>query len=496
MACQKLLPCCVPISKRLMLILFGTHIIAGYLFLSPSYIRPDSIAVMSWLRSVVVDGDFLFFNEWAGFGMLGDGFAYFKEVTPVSALANHWWIGTSMVTAPFYLVSHVVSVLLNGDLFPADGFFGLDLATAGWTSVFFHALTMTFALLAVRRIREPQARDRGFIMAALVCTSLGTPAFWYAFRMPIGTHAAGMMLVGLLTYLCIRVEQEIDSRETAWNSPLLLGLILGLAIATRIQHVVLVPAVLYALLATRRPLRDFAVVAVGAALPLLVQGAAWFVVYGNPLGPIAAGAHLDGVTWTPFRRLAFLPVLLSSWRGLFVWSPVWAPAILGWILLARRFSVRTPPARRRHLPAHVCRRTLCQRDARPLLVGRHVVRPSPVRRPDRACGHRALGISGALSPEGPRRDLPRNCMVGRADDFRHRGHHQSFALRQLGGSRSRDPPHRHGAFIRTPSVSGHVLVAGDPIRDRYPDHRPGFGRSLAIRSRPGLVQPADSFSRG
>lgn len=332
---QELLPCGVPISKRLALILIGTHIAAGYLFLAPSYIRPDSIAVISWLRSLVVDGDFLFFNEWAGFGMLGDGFAYFKEVTPVGALANHWWIGTSMVTAPFYLVSHSVSALLIGDLFPADGFFGLDLATACWTSVLFHALTITFALLAIRRIRDPHLRDCGFTVTALVCISLGTPAFWYTFRMPIGTHAAGMMLVGLLTYLCIRVEQENNNREKAWDSPLVLGLILGLAIATRIQHFVIVPAVLYALLATRRPLREFAVVAVGAALPLLVQGSAWFVVYGNPLGPIAAGAHLDGVTWMPFRRLAFLPVLLSSWRGLFVWSPVWAPAILGWILLAR-----------------------------------------------------------------------------------------------------------------------------------------------------------------
>ena len=62
--------------KRAALILVGIHLVAGFLFLSPSYIRPDSVAVHSWLRSMVVDGDLLFYDEWAGFRML--------EVAPAS----------------------------------------------------------------------------------------------------------------------------------------------------------------------------------------------------------------------------------------------------------------------------------------------------------------------------------------------------------------------------------------------------------------------------
>lgn len=323
----------MPSSKRLPLILFGTHLLAGLLFLSPSYIRPDSVAVHSWLRSIVVSGDFLFFDEWAGFGMLGSGFAYFKEVTAVGALANHWWIGTSIVTAPFFLVSHMLSVLLPGALFPTDGFFGLDLATLGWSSALFHALAMAFAWLAVRRIDEPESARHAPVIVALVFASLGTPAFWYAFRMPIGTHAAGMMLVGLLTFLCIRFDPDRDDGDRSWISLLLTGLTLGLAIATRIQHVVLVPAVLFAM--KRRSTGERAVVGIGAAVPLLVQGAAWYAVYGTPFGPITAGANLEGVTWMPFHRISFIPVLFSSWRGLFVWSPVWAPALAGMFFLIR-----------------------------------------------------------------------------------------------------------------------------------------------------------------
>lgn len=297
------------------------------------------MAVHSWLRSIVVNGDLLFFDEWAGFRMMGDGFAYFKEVTEVGALANHWWVGASILAAPFYLVSHLLSILLPGQAFPNDGFFGLDLATLAWTSVFFHLLTLWLAAMAIGLLSgsRPPAR---LVVPTILCTSLGTPAFWYAFRVPIGTHAAGMVVVGFLTVVCIRQTcgRDDDARnrgDGGASFPFLLGLALGLAIATRLQHVVLVPAVIFALASARARTRDFGLAIAGSALPLLVQGAAWLVVYGTPFGPLSAGANLEGVTWMSFHRFAFVPVLVSSWRGLFVWSPVWIPALVGLVLLAR-----------------------------------------------------------------------------------------------------------------------------------------------------------------
>ena len=334
-------------TKRQAAVFAAVHILAGYLFLAPSYVRPDSVAIYSWLRSLVVDGDMLFFNEWAGFRMLGDGFAYFKEVTPVGALANHWWVGTSILTAPFYLPSHALSLLLPDAQFPTDGFFGLDLVTLAWASVLFHGLALGLAFLVFGLIEDRQPRARVFF-PALLFTSLGTGAFWEAFRMPLGTHAAGMFVVGLFTYLCVRVlkgAQRIvgtaaadsrarPARQFEWSLPLI-GFILGLAAVTRLQHVVLLPAALYVVFRARRPAREVFLACVGGLVPMVVQGAAWFAVYGTPLGPLQVGANLEGVTWMPFRSFAFLPVLFSSWRGLLVWSPVWAPALLGLLLLAR-----------------------------------------------------------------------------------------------------------------------------------------------------------------
>ncbi|MFA6957152.1 MAG: hypothetical protein WC538_14885 [Thermoanaerobaculia bacterium] len=316
-------------SKRDVLLILAIHLIAGFLFLSPSYIRPDSVGVMSWLRSAAIDHDFLFFDEWAGFGMIGNGFAWFKEVTPAGALANHWWVGTSILSAPFWGVSHLVSIALPGKLFPDDGFFGLDLVTLGWTSVLFGAIAL---ILASKVLRETDAalpeRD---LLLTLALTILGSPLFWYLFRMPIGTHAAGAMMVAALTWLCWRL---VSGRDDV--SPLLVGLVFGLAVVTRLQHALLLPAILFAGVRSRRSPRFYLLFAAGAAIPAAVQGAAWHAIYGTPLGPLARGANLEGVTWMPFRHVDLLSVLASPWHGLLTWSPVVLVAIAGWVALHRQ----------------------------------------------------------------------------------------------------------------------------------------------------------------
>ncbi|MCM2315259.1 MAG: hypothetical protein NDJ92_08920 [Thermoanaerobaculia bacterium] len=320
-------------SKRDAALILATFAIAGILFLSPSYIRPDSVAVMSWLRSAAMDGDLLFFDEWAGFGMIGDGFAWFKEVTTVGALANHWWVGTSVLCAPFWGVSHLVSLALPSPLFPDDGFFGLDLATLGWTSVLFGALA-SLAALAMIRETDPDSRGRDVAFSlALAC--VGTPMFWYVFRTPIGTHAAGMMLVGAIACLCWRLVSRPEE-----GSPLLLGLLFGLATVTRLQHVVLLPAIVFAGVRSRRSTRFYTAFAAGAAVPVAVQAIAWHAIYGTPLGPLVSGANLEGVTWMPFRTLQLVPVLFSSWHGLLSWSPIVLVSLTGWLVLYRDGAAR------------------------------------------------------------------------------------------------------------------------------------------------------------
>jgi len=280
--------------------IFAAHAICGALLLSPGWIRPDSVATYAYLRSMVRDGDLSFFNEWREFGMIRNGVTYFSEVTPIGALANHWWIGTSMMAAPFYVVG-------TG--------FADDASLLGWASVLFAAAALAIACLFIRSNKA----------LAIAAASLGTPLFWYTFRFPLGTHAAGALCVAVIFAALFLTE-----------SGSLTGLAAGLAIATRLQHFVLLPAIVMVGIAQRRRGRWW-LSAIGAgALPLAAQAIAWYAIYGTPLGPLTRGANLQGVTWMPFQHITLWQVLFSSYHGLFAWSPVALIAIIGWIAALRR----------------------------------------------------------------------------------------------------------------------------------------------------------------
>jgi len=279
---------------------FAAHALLGFLFLTPAYIRPDSVATYAYIRSMVDDGDLSFFNEWSAFGMVKNGVTFFSEVTPMGTLANHWWIGTSMLSAPFYVI---------GLRFADDG------SLFAWASVLFVAAALWIACLFLQSHRT----------LALVAASLGTPLFWYTFRFPLGTHAAGALSVALILASLFLSDRGSD-----------VGLSAGLAIVTRLQHFVLLPAIVVIGIAQRRP-RKWWIAAIGAgALPIAAQAIAWYAIYGTPFGPVTRGANLQGVTWMPFQHVALLDVLFSSYHGLITWSPVVAVAIIGWFVAPRR----------------------------------------------------------------------------------------------------------------------------------------------------------------
>src|SRR5437763_602189 len=130
--------------------IFAAHELFGLLLLTPAYIRPDSVATYAYARSMIDDGDLSFFNEWSAFGMVRNGVTFFSEVTPAGTLSNHWWLGTSMLAAPFYTLG--LRLADDGSLF-------------AWASVLFVAVALWIACTFI----ESQK------VLALLAASLGTP---------------------------------------------------------------------------------------------------------------------------------------------------------------------------------------------------------------------------------------------------------------------------------------------------------------------------------
>ncbi len=304
----------------------AAQLMLGLVLLSPVFIAPDAVATYSWLRSAVFDHDFLFFNEWAMFGLIQRGVTLFKVMTALGTLANHWGIGTSLVAAPFYLVIRVAA-WLYGVPAQAEGLFGIYGLGLAWITVAFGAVI----LLLLRRMIQREGGTSTEIWVALAGLWLGTPLFYYQYRLPLGTHLFGALWIALVCWVLQRHDEENPRLAAA-------GFALGLGIATRLQHVVLIPAIIWWLWRRRVRPRDWLRFAAAMMPGLVCQWIAWQIVYGSPAGPVIGGANPAGPTWAAFDQLAFGRVLFSSFHGLLPWSPVLALAIAGWVWRIRRGS--------------------------------------------------------------------------------------------------------------------------------------------------------------
>ena len=295
--------------------------IAGVLCLRPGYVIPDALATWSWLRSLLLDGDLLFFNEWGARGLIRDGYPFFKEITATGALANHWWIGSTWIALLPYAGAHALASASGGTL-GAGGLGGVYVWTLSWLSL---------GCLWLVWLISDRITGGAKSVTALLLLTLGTPLFWYAFRFPTLSHLPGAAAVGLLVWCIWRSE-----REASPSLDLGIGISLGLAAAVRLQHALLLFAVIVALLLLRRPLAGWLRVAAGVMPFALLQGGAWFAIYGTPLGPLVRGVDPGGGTWAPFRNVALIDVLFAPWNGLFVWAPITLLAVVGWVGQARR----------------------------------------------------------------------------------------------------------------------------------------------------------------
>jgi hypothetical protein len=311
--------------SRLVFWIVLAHVGLGFLLLSPGYIRPDSVGTLAYLRSAVIDGDLLFLNEWALFRMIGDGFTFYKEVTPLGTVANHWGIGTSIFLSPFYVALHAIALMM-GTAQQEAGFFGVYGDGLAWCTVLFAIAALVLAARSIEAVGGSVA-DAG---AAIFFIWIGTPLLWYEYRYPFGTHVIGAFAVAVIVWLiCARPLQR---RRTQ----LALGVAFGLAVATRIQHGVLLIPLLFLFWRSGLGWRCVVRFAAGAVPAAAAQALTWTILYGTPWGPVFSGSNLEGSTWAPFARFTFIEVLFSSYHGLLSWSPVILLALVGLIIRARR----------------------------------------------------------------------------------------------------------------------------------------------------------------
>lgn len=265
-------------------------------FLSP----PDCAFYWAWAETLARQGNFSFSEVYERLQMP----TLYVWLTPTGRLSNDWPLGSGLLLLPVVLAGRAVA--------------------HAWI-----VLWVVAALAVWARSAPFSAAGRLWALAAVV---FGTPLFFYAAFGPFFSHPASFAAVAFFVAAWERTRGSRSRRE--W---LLLGLLLGFATLVRPQNAliaaVLIPEGVSRFRQRRLPgFSDLALFAGGAAVAFAPQMIAWWTIYGSPL----AVPKLDEMHWFA-PNLG--PLLFSDFHGVLPWTPLYALACLGLLLLFQRDPV-------------------------------------------------------------------------------------------------------------------------------------------------------------
>jgi hypothetical protein len=228
-------------------------------------------------------------------------------------------MGVSLFWLPWFVAAHVLAAVLPG--VRADGF-GPVYQAAVTTATCVYAMGAVALVEAMLRPRY----GRAVALFSALALYLATPLHFYATANAFMSHGVQAFAAAATVALWLRARGTDAARPWA-----LVGVAAGLAALVRPQDAVLfvIPALD---LLTRRPFRRPAALALAAGPAVLgtAQLLLWFAFYGADFVSVVREAN-----WVAGTTPQVVDFLFAARHGLLTWTPVWAIALGGWIVLAR-----------------------------------------------------------------------------------------------------------------------------------------------------------------
>lgn len=285
------------------------------MYLQPQRVASDGVFYYAPLRSLVVDYDLDFENEYR---VLGAGEGYFQR-TPTGKLPNNFSIGPALLWAPFYLLVHTVAH--TGLLRPTGFGYPYFTAAATATSCFGFLGMVWFYRLARAYFDAPVS----FVATLLLW--LGSFHLWYMIFEPSMSHALATAAVCGYLVLCQRSQGVLGA--------LAIGAAAGLVVLIRWQNLIFLPVGLVLLWPRLERSRWWRLLAAGsaAAVVFLPQTIYWKLLYGQFLLIPQGGTYIE---WSAPQ---IEEVLFSSRHGLLSWSPILWVGAFGFPVVWKRAPV-------------------------------------------------------------------------------------------------------------------------------------------------------------
>lgn len=281
---------------------------------SPSLITSDGKAYYAWARSVLIDCDVDFANDYQIIYPPDPLPPESARFTPSGLTLSKTPIGLALLEAPGVLLGTAAAKILG---FPADGVSRpYQLAVCGTLVAFFLA---GWFLLFRALVRWGVAPPTAFLLwiGMLAATNL----VHYVAKEPAMAHAPGVAVMSLIVFLV--AGWSADATRAARARALAVGALFALLLLIRNAHIVMLPFVI-ALLAAKRAanIRTLAWAVLSAGLVLALQVLASYALFGQ------IGFNLyPGETFSRDWN-GVLYALFSSRHGLFLHHPWYALLLL------------------------------------------------------------------------------------------------------------------------------------------------------------------------
>lgn len=272
---------------------------------SPDLIVSDGNGYYAWLRSLMIDGDLNFANDFKEL--------YFPEApppeinlrTPKGLIPNKYPIGMAIVETPGFLLGHLIAKITafadDGISLPYQIMVVLSLVILAITSFYLFYL----ALINCGINTEIAVF---FSASALVTTNI----IHYIAKEPSMSHATGVALANIIIFL---VSFATDAKHKHIFYYLGCGLLIGLLILIRNTNIVMLPLLAYLFWKKQPKANQIGSLFGGILLMLFLQQVSLFLLWGKPI--------LSGYQNTALRG-DFMGLWSSLWgqsNGLFVYHP-------------------------------------------------------------------------------------------------------------------------------------------------------------------------------
>ncbi|HEY9616577.1 MAG TPA: hypothetical protein V6C64_07045 [Microcoleaceae cyanobacterium] len=291
---------------------------------SPDLIVSDGNGYYAWVRSLVIDGDIDFKDDFEQLYFPDPPPPEWSQRTPKGLVPNKYPIGLAILETPGFLIGHAIAKLTT---FADDG---ISLPYQLSVTISLVMLILASFYLLYQALRNYQISSQ---IALLFCVMplIGTNLIHYVAKEPAMAHGAGVAMINILIFISSLKANSFKSKFLAGLIP---GLLMGLTIIIRLSNIVFLPCYFWLFRSDFSDRRKSLPLVLGIGSMVFLQQFSLFCLWGKPVANSYQGqgftAGIQGV----------FDIVLGTHYGLFLYHPWYLVLvslnIVGICLLARQ----------------------------------------------------------------------------------------------------------------------------------------------------------------